>query len=105
MHEPCAWHAVNAATFTMSLYVQPRDRSFTGFLRPCSSGPIALAPASLSTNLYAILAASRFGKMSTFASPCILLFGHFFSATLGTNAASTCNSPSAIMFGCLYLNI
>jgi hypothetical protein len=36
--------AVRAIVVTMSSTVHPRLRSFTGFLKPCSSGPIATAP-------------------------------------------------------------
>jgi len=60
---------VNAVTETISFALQPRDRSLTGFRSPCSRGPIARAPASRSTNLYEMFAASRFGKTNTFALP------------------------------------
>jgi len=101
----CAWQTVKAVMFTMSLYEHPRERSLTGFLSPCSSGPMARAPASLSVSLYEMFADSRLGKIKTFASPWIELFGHFFAATSGTRAASTCISPSAITFLWANLNI
>ena len=41
----CAWIAVIATVFTMSATVAPRERSFTGLRSPCSTGPIATAPA------------------------------------------------------------
>ena len=47
----CAWTAVIAMASTMSLAVQPRERSFAGLSRPCKIGPIAVAPASRSVNL------------------------------------------------------
>jgi len=43
------------ATATISLYEQPRERSFTGLLKPWVIGPYAEALANLSTNLYPIL--------------------------------------------------
>jgi len=36
--------ALIAATLTMSLTLQPRDRSNAGFFSPCTTGPIASAP-------------------------------------------------------------
>lgn len=36
--------AVRAIVVTISGTVQPRLKSFTGFLSPCSNGPIATAP-------------------------------------------------------------
>ncbi len=42
-----AWRActeVTVTVFKMSATVQPRDRSLTGRVRPCSTGPIAMAP-------------------------------------------------------------
>ena len=47
----CAWMAVMATVFTMSSTVQPRERSFTGLFRPCSTGPTATAPADCCTAL------------------------------------------------------
>jgi hypothetical protein len=43
--EPWAWIAVIATVFTMSATVAPRERSFTGLFSPCSTGPMATAPA------------------------------------------------------------
>lgn len=47
----CAWMAVIATVFTMSSINAPRERSLTGLLSPCSTGPIATAPADLCTAL------------------------------------------------------
>ena len=47
----CAWIAVIATVLTMSATSAPRDRSFTGRFRPCSTGPIATAPALRCTAL------------------------------------------------------
>ena len=41
----CAWIAVIATVLTMSCTVAPRERSLTGLFRPCSTGPMAIAPA------------------------------------------------------------
>ena len=47
LHEPdplsCAWMAVMATVFTMSVTVAPRLRSLTGRLSPCMTGPMATA--------------------------------------------------------------
>ncbi len=45
------WMAVMAIVLTMSVTVAPRDRSLTGLLRPCSTGPTATAPAERCTAL------------------------------------------------------
>ena len=42
--QPWAWTAVRATVLTMSSTRAPRDRSLTGLLRPCSTGPTASAP-------------------------------------------------------------
>jgi len=42
---PWAWIAVMATVFTMSCTVHPRERSLTGFFKPCKIGPMAVAPA------------------------------------------------------------
>ncbi len=47
----CAWIAVMATVFTMSATSAPRDRSLTGLARPCSTGPMATAPALRCTAL------------------------------------------------------
>ena len=47
----CACTAVIATVLTMSGTSAPRDRSFTGLLSPCSTGPIATAPAERCTAL------------------------------------------------------
>ena len=46
-----AWMAVMATVFTISGTVQPRDRSLTGLLRPCRTGPMATASAARCTAL------------------------------------------------------
>ena len=56
-----------ATVLTMSSTNAPRDRSLTGLFRPCSTGPIAMAPALRCTALYALLPALRSGKISTVA--------------------------------------
>ena len=48
---PCAWIAVIAMVLTMSSTSAPRERSLIGLLRPCSTGPIATAPAERCTAL------------------------------------------------------
>ncbi len=47
----CAWIAVIAMVLTMSLTSAPRERSLTGLFSPCSTGPIASAPAERCTAL------------------------------------------------------
>ena len=47
----CAWMAVIATVLMMSRTVAPRERSFTGFCRPCSTGPTATALADRCTAL------------------------------------------------------
>ena len=47
----CAWIAVIATVLTMSCTSAPRDRSFTGLLRPWRTGPTATAPAERCTAL------------------------------------------------------
>ena len=46
-----AWIAVMATVLTMSTTNAPRDRSLTGRLSPCSTGPMATAPALRCTAL------------------------------------------------------
>ncbi len=46
-----AWMAVIATVLTMSLTSAPRERSLIGLRRPCSTGPIATAPADRCTAL------------------------------------------------------
>lgn len=46
----CAWMAVRHMVVTTSATVQPLLRSFTGFRRPCSMGPIARAPVDCKTS-------------------------------------------------------
>ena len=72
----------------MSSALQPRDKSFTGFAIPWVIGPYASAFASLSVSLYAMLPASKSGKIRTFACPATGLPGAFSFATEGTIAAS-----------------
>src|SRR5690606_33913888 len=47
----CAWIAVMATVLTMSCTSAPRERSFTGLLRPWRTGPTATAPAERCTAL------------------------------------------------------
>ena len=47
----CAWIAVITTVLTMSCTRQPRLRSLTGWLRPCSTGPMATAPEERCTAL------------------------------------------------------
>lgn len=75
---------------------QPRDKSFTGEFKPCNTGPTASYPPKRCAILYPILPASKLGNTKTFALPCNLAPGAFFSTTPGTNAASNWNSPSMI---------
>ena len=46
-----AWMAVMATVLTISVTVQPRERSLTGLRRPCMTGPMATAPAERWTAL------------------------------------------------------
>src|SRR5690606_29071004 len=46
-----AWIAVIAIVFTMSRTSAPRERSLMGFASPCSTGPMATAPAERCTAL------------------------------------------------------
>ncbi len=46
-----AWMAVMATVLTMSVMVQPRERSLTGMRRPWMTGPMATAPAERWTAL------------------------------------------------------
>ena len=46
-----AWIAVMATVLTMSRIDAPRDRSLTGLLSPCRTGPIATVPADRWTAL------------------------------------------------------
>ena len=49
------WMEVTQMVLMMSATVQPRLRSFTGFTRPCMTGPIATAPVACWTALYVLL--------------------------------------------------
>jgi len=100
-----ASQVVMAAMLAMSLASHPRERSFMGFFSPCKMGPMAFAPASLSTSLYAMFPANRFGNIRTLARPAIFDCGNLRFATFGTSAASTCISPSISRFGVLSLAI
>lgn len=61
--------ALMSATRATSMLVQPRDRSLIVLPSPCRMGPRAMAPASRSVILYAMLPASRLGNTKTFARP------------------------------------
>ena len=45
------WMAVRAALMAISSAVQPRERSLTGFSRPCKSGPTAMLCPNREANL------------------------------------------------------
>ena len=66
-----------ATVFTMSATRAPRDRSLTGLFRPCSTGPMATAPALRCTALYVLLPVFRSGKISTVAFPATAESGQF----------------------------
>jgi len=51
LFRPSACTDVQATVLMMSATVQPRLRSLTGFLRPCMTGPIAIAPVDCCTAL------------------------------------------------------
>ena len=51
-----AWIAVIATVLTMSCTVAPRERSLTGLLRPCSTGPMAIAFARALDGLVGVVA-------------------------------------------------
>ena len=86
--------AVIATVLTMSATVQPRDRSFTGRRRPCSTGPTATAPADRCTALYVLLPEDRSGKTNTVACPATAEPGSLVRATLASTAASYWIGPS-----------
>src|SRR3954463_16479412 len=90
----CAWIAVIATVFTMSCTVAPRERSLTGLRRPCSTGPMATAPALRCTALYVLLPVLRSGKMNTVARPATVLPGSLAAATPASTAASYWIGPS-----------
>ena len=87
----------------MSCTLHPRLRSFTGAAIPCRIGPTASAPLKRSTSLYPMLPACRSGNTSTLALPATALPGALVAATLATNAASACNSPSNCSSGAISL--
>src|SRR4029078_4092109 len=84
----CDWMAVIATVLTMSSTSAPRDRSFTGLRRPCSTGPIAIAPALRCTALSVLLPVLRSGKISTVALPATFESGILALATVASTAAS-----------------
>ncbi len=47
--KPSAWTEVQATVLMMSATVQPRLRSLTGFVSPCMTGPMAIAPVDCCT--------------------------------------------------------
>ncbi len=77
-----------ATVLTMSSTSAPRDRSLTGLRSPCSTGPIAIAPALRCTALYVLLPVLRSGKMSTVARPATGESPSLVAATDGSMAAS-----------------
>jgi hypothetical protein len=66
----------------------------TGLFSPCSTGPIATAPAERCTALYVLLPVLRSGKTNTVARPATTLPGSFVRATSGSTAASYWIGPS-----------
>src|SRR6185369_10817197 len=95
----CACTAVIATVLTMSGTSAPRDRSLTGLLSPCSTGPIATAPALRCTALYVLLPVLRSGKISTVARPATLESGILLAAVVGSTAASYWMGPSTRVRG------
>lgn len=83
-----------ATVLTMSSTRAPRERSLTGLLSPCSTGPIAIAPALRCTALYVLLPVLRSGKISTVARPATGESGILVEATDGSTAASYWIGPS-----------
>src|SRR5262245_7612316 len=81
----CASTAAIAAMLTMSATSTPRWRTWTGRFRPRRIGPIASAPASRHTSLYAAFADWRSGKMSTFGFRTVA-HGYSPSSSSGTTA-------------------
>src|SRR5690606_21254880 len=100
-HAPasCAWIAVSATVLTMSSTRAPRERSLMGLLSPCSTGPIATAPAERCTALYVLLPVLRSGKMNTVARPATSLPGIFEVPTEASTAASYWIGPSTFRSG------
>ena len=89
----------------MSSALAPRERSFTGLLRPCKIGPIASNIPKRWAILYPMLPACKPGKTKTLACPATSLSGALIAAVAGTNAASNCNSPSIAKSGRISLAI
>ena len=89
----------------MSSTEHPLDKSCIGFFNPCSKGPHAEKFPNFSVILYAILPASRLGKIKTFAIPSTGEFGAFILLISGTIAASNCNSRSSTILGYFFPNI
>mgnify|MGYP007077728068 CR=1 FL=1 len=54
--------AVSAMVLMMSCTVAPRERSLTGLLRPCSTGPMASAPGGTLHGLVADVAGAQVGE-------------------------------------------
>ena len=90
----CAWIAVIATVLMMSRTVAPRDRSLTGFRRPCRTGPTATAFAERCTALYVLLPVLRSGNTNTVARPATGESGSFVRATALSIAASYWIGPS-----------
>src|SRR5690625_3028450 len=91
--------AVMATVLTISSTVVPRDKSFTGLFRPCSTGPTATAPADCCTALSVLLPVLRSGKINTDALPATSDSGIFEAATDAETAASYCSGPSTLNCG------
>ncbi len=90
-HPPQLMADVTAVAATISATLAPRLKSQTGRANPCKKGPKACAPASSWHSLYAMLPASRSGKISTLAAPAP---SPFFAAIAAFSAASACTGPN-----------
>ena len=75
-------------------------RMCTGALAPSRMGPIVTPwPPVIFSTLNRMLAASRFGQISTLAAPLSVESGSSVSRSSSLNAASPCSSPSAATSG------
>src|SRR5690554_780047 len=94
-----AWIAVMATVLTMSCTRAPRERSLMGLRSPCSTGPMAMAPALRCTALYVLLPVFRSGKMNTVARPATSEPGSLDLPTAASTAASYWIGPSTARSG------
>src|SRR6266702_1388614 len=91
--------AAMTAIFTISGTSDPRCKTWTGRSMPTTMGPIACASPRRSSSLYAMLAASRLGKISTLAALRSLAKGYVLVRMRSTTAVSACISPSTCSAG------